>query len=76
MRARRNEVDVEFLPKGLHDLGCKPMRKSLRTQSIATPRIVYEAILLGYGLCGNGSPGLTRATRRWCCRARTTASRS
>ena len=25
-----NEVDVEFMPKGLHDLGCSSMRKRIQ----------------------------------------------
>jgi len=59
-----HQVDVEFLPKGLHDLGGKTM--SARVQEVVdrTPEGVYDAILLGYGLCGNGLAGLTaRHTR-------------
>ena len=59
-----HQVDVEFLPKGLHDLGGKPMAAKVQEAVDRTPEGVYQAILLGYGLCGNGLKGLTaRHTR-------------
>ena len=59
-----HQVDPEFLPKGLHDLGRKPMAAKLQEAVDRTPEGVYAAILLGYGLCGNGLDGLTaRHTR-------------
>ena len=59
-----HQVDLEFLPKGLHDLGGKPMAAKIQEAVDRTPEGVYEAILLGYGLCGNGLDGLTaRRTR-------------
>src|ERR1022692_646944 len=59
-----HQVDLEFLPKGLHDLGRKPMAAKVQEAVDRTPEGVYEAILLGYGLCGNGLDGLTaRHTR-------------
>jgi hypothetical protein len=55
---------LEFLPKGLHDLGSKPMAAKIQELVDRTPAGVYDAILLGYGLCGNGLDGLTaRHTR-------------
>lgn len=53
-------VDTRFLSKGLHDLGAKAMRASLQeaidaAEAAPTP---YDAIALGYGLCGNGLAGL------------------
>lgn len=58
-----HQVDLEFLPKGLHDLGGKPMAAKIQEAVDRTPE-GYEAILLGYGLCGNGLDGLTaRQTR-------------
>ncbi len=54
-----HQVDVEFLPKGLHDLGGKPMAAKIQEIVDRTPEGVYDAILLGYGLCGNGLNGLT-----------------
>ena len=53
-----HQVDVEFLPKGLHDLGARPMRESLEFAMARTDPELYNAILLGYGLCGNGLNGL------------------
>ncbi|MCX6632975.1 MAG: DUF1638 domain-containing protein [Candidatus Solibacter sp.] len=53
-----HQVDVEFLPKGLHDLGGKPMAAKIQDAVDRTPEGVYQAILLGYGLCGNGLDGL------------------
>src|SRR5450759_3661652 len=59
-----HQVDPEFLPKGLHDLGGKPMAAKIQEAVDRTPEGVYQAILLGYGLCGNGFDGLTaRHTR-------------
>lgn len=54
-----HQVDVEFLPKGLHDLGATPMLQRLQEQVDAVEDGVYDAILLGYALCGNGVIGLT-----------------
>ncbi len=53
-----HQVDLEFLPKGLHDLGAKAMAEKIQGVVDRAPEGVYEAILLGYGLCGNGLDGL------------------
>ncbi|MDX2152572.1 MAG: DUF1638 domain-containing protein [Bryobacteraceae bacterium] len=53
-----NQVDVEFLPKGLHDLGGAKMREGIQQRIDATAPDRYEAVLLGYALCGNGVIGL------------------
>jgi hypothetical protein len=59
-----HQVDLEFLPQGLHNLGAKPMSAKIQEVVDNTPEGVYEAVLLGYGLCGNGLDGLTaRHTR-------------
>ncbi|MGD0359553.1 MAG: DUF1638 domain-containing protein [Bryobacteraceae bacterium] len=59
-----HQVDVEFLPKGLHDLGRQAMAARIQEVVDGTAAGVYQAILLGYGLCGNGLDGLTaRHTR-------------
>jgi hypothetical protein len=59
-----HRVDLEFLPKGLHDLGGKSMAAKIQEAVDRTEEGVYQAILLGYGLCGNGLDGLTaRHTR-------------
>ncbi len=58
-----NTVDIEFLPKGLHDIGCTSMLVRLQEAVDRVEEGKYEAVLLGYGLCNNGIVGLTaRAT--------------
>ena len=52
-------VDVEFLPNALHDPRCSSMRKRLQEAVDRTETDKYDAILLGYALCGNGTAGLT-----------------
>jgi hypothetical protein len=54
-----NQVDVEFLPKGLHDIGQAGMSAKLGETLAAVDPSKYEAVLLGYGLCSNGLVGLT-----------------
>lgn len=53
-----NVVDIELLPKGLHDLGAQPMSERLQQVVDAVPEGKYEAILLGYALCNNGLANL------------------
>jgi len=53
-----NQVDVQFLPKGLHDIGAAPMLARLQAEVDAVEAARYEAVLLGYALCGNGLAGL------------------
>ena len=53
-----HQVDVEFLPKGLHDLGCSSMRKRLQETIDRTDPQKYDVVLLGYALCGNGTAGI------------------
>lgn len=50
----RNEVDSEFLPKGLHSIGCAKMRSRIQERIDAVPEGRYAAICLGFGLCNNG----------------------
>lgn len=57
-----NQVDLEFLPKGLHDLGAAPMRSQLQAAIDRVEPGRYEAVLLGYALCGNGLAGLEART--------------
>jgi hypothetical protein len=52
------QVDVEFLPKGLHDIGSAKMLARLQQAVDAVDAASYEAVLLGYGLCGTGLSGL------------------
>src|SRR5450755_1759704 len=53
-----HQVDVEFLPKGLHDLGAPNMREALAAAVAKADPSLYDAVLMGYGLCGNGLAGL------------------
>ena len=52
-------IDLEFLPKGLHDIGSAEMRERLQAALDRVDEQRYKAILLGYGLCNNGVAGLT-----------------
>jgi hypothetical protein len=54
----RNRVDVEFLPKGLHDIGAAGMRERLKTALQGVDETNYDAVLFGYGICNNGIVGL------------------
>ncbi len=57
-----HQIDIEFLPKGLHDLGGARMRGRLQEVVDSTDPSVHETILMGYALCGNGLAGLTART--------------
>ncbi len=54
-----NQVDVEFLPKCLHDMGAVPMRDALQAAVDQVDGSRYSAVLMGYALCGMGLAGLT-----------------
>lgn len=53
-----NQVDVRFLPKGLHDIGAEKMHRHLAQAIAEVDTEPYDAILLGYALCSNGIVGL------------------
>jgi len=53
-----NIIDLEFLPKGLHDLGAERMQMRLQERIDAVDESMYDAVLLGFGLCNNGVAGL------------------
>jgi hypothetical protein len=53
-----NQVDVEFLPKALHDLKSAKMRTRLQETIDAADAAGYDAIALAYALCGNGLAGV------------------
>jgi hypothetical protein len=57
-----HQVDVEFLPKGLHDIGCAGMQERLQAVIGNVQEATYDRILLGYGLCNNGILGITART--------------
>jgi Protein of unknown function (DUF1638) len=50
-------VDLESIPMGLHSLGVE-MRPHLQERIDAADGAGYDAILLGYALCGRGTEGL------------------
>ena len=54
-----NTIDVEFLPKGLHDIGAAGMSARLAEVLAAVDKSRYDAVLFGYALCSNGLVGLT-----------------
>ena len=51
-------IDATFLPAGLHDTGAKSMRQRLQQEIDAANVSDYDAIVLGYALCGMGVAGL------------------
>lgn len=51
-------IDVEFLPKGLHDIGQAGMSQRLQEAVDRVQPDTYQAILMGYALCNNGVVGL------------------
>jgi hypothetical protein len=53
-----HQIDVTFLPKGLHDIGQAEMLPRLQKAVDEVEPGRYEAVLLGYGLCNNAVVGL------------------
>jgi hypothetical protein len=53
----RNVVDIQMLRRGLHNTP-KDLQSNLQAQIDAADGKGYQAVLLGYGLCGNGAAGL------------------
>lgn len=51
-------VDAQFLPEGLHETGAKTMRSRIQEAIDALDATKYDAVVLGYALCGNGLQGL------------------
>ncbi|MGL4593947.1 MAG: DUF1638 domain-containing protein [Thermoguttaceae bacterium] len=58
----KNRIDVEFLPKGLHDIGRNGMSRRLSEAIASVNESDYDAILLGYCLCSGGVVGLSAKT--------------
>lgn len=54
----RNTIDIRLCDKGLHDIGAPKMCAKLQAEIDAVDCSRYDAILLGYGLCNNGTIGL------------------
>jgi hypothetical protein len=53
-----HQVDIEFLPKGLHDIGGAQMCARVQEVVDRDDALGYQFILLGYALCGGGTAGL------------------
>jgi Protein of unknown function (DUF1638) len=53
-----HQIDISFLPKGLHDIGCVGMLSRVQAALDAVEPGKYDAVLFGYGLCNNGLAGL------------------
>ena len=51
-------VDAVYLTTGLHDTGAKLMRESIQEAIDASEGQGYDAIVLGYALCGTGLAGV------------------
>lgn len=58
-----HSVEVEVLTMGLHDLGAA-MGSHLQERIDAADAGGYDAILLGYGLCGRGTEGLSARSKQ------------
>jgi hypothetical protein len=56
-------VDIELLPRGLH-LRPDGLREKLQSEIDALPQGQYDALLLGYALCGMAAAGLTARDTR------------
>lgn len=57
-----NQVDVEFLPKGLHNIPSAEMLQRIQAAVDRVDPAQHEAVLLGYALCNNGLAGLVART--------------
>jgi len=53
-----NQIDIELMPKGLHDIGGTGMSEQLQQTLAAVDSARYDAIVLGYGMCSYGIVGL------------------
>jgi len=53
-----NLIDANYLPTGLHDTGSKLMREAIQQAIDNAEGKGYEAIALGYALCGTGLAGV------------------
>ncbi len=61
--ASPHAIDVEFVTMGLHDLGAA-MRPRIQERIDASDAEGYDAIVLGYALCGRGTEGLRAGKTR------------
>jgi hypothetical protein len=54
-----NYIELQFLPKGLHDIGSTGMLQRIQSTLDSVDESKYDAIAFGYALCNNGLAGLT-----------------
>ncbi len=54
----KNIIDIKLCEKGLHDIGAAKMSTRLQSKVDDIDPNNYDAILLAYGLCSNGTMGL------------------
>jgi len=54
----KNIIDIQFVTKGIHDLGGAKMLERLQQEVNAVDCEKYDAIVLVYALCNNGVAGL------------------
>lgn len=59
-----NYVDLDFLPQGLHSEAKGTLLSRVQGAIDGAEGKGYDAIALGYGLCGNGVIGLTARTTK------------
>jgi hypothetical protein len=55
-------IDIEFLPKGLHDIGSAGMLQRVQEVLDRVDESKYDAVIFGYALCNNGLAGLRART--------------
>lgn len=58
VRRSPNQIDVQYLLKGLHEIGCDLMRARLQKAIDNVPPGKCDAILMAYGLCNYGTAKL------------------
>ena len=58
-----NTTDITLLTEGLHD-NPETMRERIQEEIAAVPEDLFDAVLLGYGLCNNGTVGVRAARHR------------
>ena len=58
LRQSPHAITLKFFSKGLHEIGCALMRENLQDEIDWTVARDFDAVLLGYGLCGYGTVGL------------------
>lgn len=54
----KNVIDLEFVTQGWHDIESKEMSAKIQQKIDRISSDKYDAILLGFGLCNNGTTGI------------------